>query len=79
MTDHVVFRVARTENNFSLDNHQEGWYVFSNHTPAHKTDIDQRYYDRIWAKGLPTEEVATKIASTLQEEFERKYVNLQNI
>jgi hypothetical protein len=43
--------------------------VFTNHTPGHKTDKDNRYYDKVWANYLPSEEVANKIAFILQAEY----------
>ena len=48
------------------------WYVFTNHTPVWKHDGDQRYYDKVYAQNLPTEEVAEKIAGIIQEEIDKQ-------
>jgi hypothetical protein len=65
MKKELVFRVGTSVRKWS----DPTWYVFTNHTPAHKTDKDDRYYDKVWAQHLPSEEVANKIAFILQTEF----------
>jgi hypothetical protein len=60
MKKELVFRVGTSGST---------WYVFTNHTPVWKHDGDQRYYDKVYAQNIPSEEVANKIAFILQAEY----------
>ena len=64
MKKELIFRVGTSGST---------WYVFTNHTPSHKTNKDSRYYDKTWAQHLPSEEAANKIAFILQTELNNSH------
>jgi|LakMenEpi03Aug12_release.lakeMendotaPanAssembly.Ray.scaffolds.fasta_scaffold1386181_1 hypothetical protein len=63
-----------TELVFKVGTEDSKWYVFTDHTPEDGVPSEyQRYYHKIWAQHLPSEEFANKIAFILQTELNNSH------